>query len=180
MRKMRIAAALSIALTTLAPSAAAAEEPQERLSIAFETAGLAYGLAVGSPRISVSALVPSQEGWSIQVSPAAAWGGDAGSSCVELALPVALRAAIRLGPLTPYAAAGVEVGWGRLSGRADILAAGPMLEAGGRLSLFGSRFFFEPYIGGAVMVATVEDSSPAVTPSFFGASGSVSVSSRLF
>jgi hypothetical protein len=72
------------------------------------------------------------------------------------------------GPLTPYAAAGVEVGWGRLSGRADILAAGPMLEAGGRLSLFGSLFFFEPYVGGALMVATNDDSSPTITPSLFG------------
>jgi opacity protein-like surface antigen len=168
MTRVCIAAALSVALTTLAPGAVVAEEPLERLSIAFETSGLAYGLAVGLPRISVSALVPIQEGWSIQVSPAAAWGGDAGSRSAELALPVALRAAIRLGPLTPYAAAGVEVGWGRLSGRADILAAGSTLEAGGRLSLFGSRFFFEPYVGGALMVATVDDSSPTVTPSLFG------------
>ena len=104
MKKVCIAAALSVALTTLAPSAAEAQEPPERLSLAFETAGLAYGLAVGSPRISVAASVPIQEHWSIQVSPAAAWGGDAGSSSVELALPVALRAAIRLGPLAPYAA----------------------------------------------------------------------------
>ena len=168
MKKVCIAAALSVALTTLAPSAAEAQEPPERLSLAFETAGLAYGLAVGSPRISVAASVPIQEHWSIQVSPAAAWGGDAGSSSVELALPVALRAAIRLGPLAPYAAAGVEVGWGHLSGRADILAAGPILEAGGRLSLFGSSFFFEPYIGGAVMFATADGSSPTVTPSLFG------------
>ena len=51
MRSVCITAALSIALTTLAPSAAAAEEPPERFSMAFETAGLAYGLAVGSPRI---------------------------------------------------------------------------------------------------------------------------------
>jgi hypothetical protein len=168
MRKVCIAAALSIAFTTFAPSTAAAEKPPERLSVAFEAAGLAYGLVVGSPRISVSASVPIQEGWSIQFSPTAAWGGDAGLSCVELALPVALRAAIKLGPLTPYAAAGVEVGWGRLSGRADILAAGPMLEAGGRLSLFGSLFFFEPYVGGALMVATNDDSSPTITPSLFG------------
>jgi hypothetical protein len=163
-----MAAAFCIAFTALAPGAAAAEEPPERVSIALETAGLAYGLAVGSPRISIAALVPIQAGWSIQFSPTAAWGGDAGSSCVELALPAALRTTIPLGPLTPYAAAGVEVGWGRLTGRADILAAGPTLEAGGRLSLFGSSFFFEPYVGGAIMVATAADSSPAVTPSLFG------------
>jgi hypothetical protein len=168
MRRMFLAAALSMALMTLAPSAASAEELPERLSVAFETAGLAYGLAVGSPRFSVSASLPIHEQWSIQVSPTAAWGGDAGSRSAELALPVALRTTIKLGPLTPYAAAGVEVGWGRLSGRADILAAGPMLEAGGRLSLFGSRFFFEPYVGGAVMVATDDGSSPTVTPSLFG------------
>ncbi len=169
MRPVCIAAALCMAFTTLAPSAAPAEgEPAERLSIAFETAGLAYGLAVGSPRISVSASVPIHEQWSIQVSPTVAWGGDAGARSVEFALPVALRTTIKLGPLTPYAAAGLEVGWGRLSGRADILAAGPTLEAGGRLSLFGSRFFFEPYIGGAVMIASDDDSSPTVTPSLFG------------
>jgi hypothetical protein len=158
-------AAAAEAAAALAPTVAAARPGSPSLS--FEAAGLAYGLYVKSPRVSAAASFPIADRLAIQVEPSAAWGGEEGSRLFELALPTLLRFELGTGLSSPYAAAGLELGWGRLPGGADVFAAGPIAETGWRFCLFRSGFYVEPYAGGAVMLASVPG-GPAVVPSLFG------------
>jgi hypothetical protein len=163
-----LCAAVSIASGAAEEGAAAKDAYSERPSIAVEAVGLAYGLVALSPRISLSGSLPIASGLSLQASPALAWGGEGETSFLEIALPLLARGTIRLGTLTPYAAAGLELGLGRLGRDTGIFAAGPVAEAGERFYMFGSGIYVEPYIGGAVMAAWRGGDGPVVTPSLFG------------
>jgi hypothetical protein len=186
MRRAALAAALRIAMA-LAPSVVAAQEAAaaqdaataqgaapfrdaamtEGPSFSLEIAGLAYGLYIKSPRISAAASFPITERLSLQASPSAAWGGEEGSRLLELALPITARLELGRGSTRPYAAAGLELGWGLLPGGESAAAAGPILEVGARLGLFGSRFYLEPYAGGGLVAASLPDGS-VLSPSLFG------------
>jgi hypothetical protein len=152
-----------------APDRAAVREPERGGSpaVSIEATGLAYGLFVRSPRACATVCVPLGPRMELQLSPAVAWGGEDGSRLFELALPVAARLYLGSGTLSSYAAAGLELGWGRMPAGESVAAAGLIAEAGARLGLFGSGFFLEPYIGGAVMAASLPD-GPAAIPSLFG------------
>jgi hypothetical protein len=161
MRRFACAAAL------LCAAILAQAEEAGSPSLSLEVVGLAYGLIVESPRISAAASFPIAGRLSLQASPSIAWGGEEGSRLLELALPVSVRLELGRGCARPYAAAGLELGWGRLPGGAAVVAAGPILEVGARLGLFGSRFYLEPYAGGALMVSSLPD-GPALAPSLLG------------
>jgi hypothetical protein len=120
-----------------------------RLAASFEATGLAYGLAVGSPRIAMSLDFPLAGAWSIQASPAVSWGGEAGASAMALVLPVVIRFNGLLRAFKPYASAGLAVGSGRIGGPlgAGIFGIGPLVELGTRVSLFSSTVFIEPFAG---------------------------------
>jgi hypothetical protein len=168
MRILRTIALCAAACLALAPNLAAEGKAAERFSLAFEATGLAYGLAAGSPRICVSTNVPLSGPWSIQASPAAAWGGDAGARYFELDLPIAIRASMRLGPFSPYAAAGIELGWARFDPSTNFLATGPLAEIGARLGLFGTAAFAEAYLGGAARTGGGSGQDISLEPSIFG------------
>jgi hypothetical protein len=165
MRRSLSAAVLFVAAAALAPIAAAEGVFSERPSLAFEATGLAYGLAVGSPRVSAEGSWPISKSLCAQVSPTAAWG-SAGD--LELGLPIVLRGAIQLGPFAPYAGAGIEAGWGRAPAAAGIAALGPILEIGERFYMFKTGLFLEPYAGGALMFAWYGAGDPLCTPSAYG------------
>jgi hypothetical protein len=159
-RRRGSALRLGLILAMALPAAAAsAEQPTAAgFSLATETLGLAYGLAAGSPRISLSASLPLSRRLSIQASPVIAWGGGEGVSSFELLLPAALRYRWSWGSSSPYAAAGASLGCGRFSASGTSVQAfdaGLLAELGSRLPLFSSRIFLEPYAGAAALIGLV-------------------------
>ena len=86
----------------------------------------------------------------------------------KLELPLLARYAFRLGPFSPYAGAGLELGYAHLPGIAEIAAAGPILEVGERFYLFKSGFFLEPYAGAALMLSWQGEEGPTALPGAFG------------
>jgi hypothetical protein len=165
MRRAAIVLALCAFVSAVAPEAWAETATIERASVSFDTLGLVYGLAVGSPRVSAAASLPLNNGLSLQASPTAAWAGEGE---LEIELPLLARFAFRVGPLLPYAGAGLELGYARLPGMADIVATGPILEIGERFYLFKSNLFLEPYAGGALMLSWQGEEGPTVLPGAFG------------
>jgi hypothetical protein len=159
---LRAAACCAAVLFVLSVPAAAEGRVDERASLAIEATSLAYGLAAGSPRIALSANVPLSGPWSIQASPAAAWGGEAGARYLELDLPAALRASLRLGPCIGFAAAGIQLGWARTDSIPSRFGLGPIVEAGARAELFGRRAVVEPYLGAAASSGAAKPLVPAV------------------
>jgi len=121
----------------------------------FEPITVIYAAANGMPRLVAGAGFPISGRFALDARALVEWYPDADGGFFQakvdtLARWYAMGAKSRDGNLAgPYLALGVGLGYARLSGddTVTILAAGPLAEAGARISIGSLPVFVEPFIG---------------------------------
>jgi hypothetical protein len=152
MKGVNLIRAAVIALIGIAATSPLAAE---KATAWIEPFSAAYGFSNGTPRIIVGAGFPFGDRYAIDGRAFTEWSANGENAFVQIKADALARwyafgdrgnGALRGGA---YIAGGIGIGYAQLDGQRKywLLAAGPIAEAGWRISIWKSPGFVEPFIG---------------------------------